>query len=253
MERYLVVNHCRERTIQNYPLLLFLTGLCCLHSCAYDIDQKGGINGTGNVLKEKRDLLAKVHTIDVSEDLNVFVTQAAIADVTVEADANIMELIGTDTAEGILYIHTHKNIGRATKNIYVSIPKPTKIIVSKGAVVQTTGIIKADSALVSAATGSLIKARFMVNGLTVAGKEGAGLFLSGTATKLKATVTSGSSIDAKKLKVERCHVQAKYGGTLWVQVLDSLAADSNTGAAVYYLGTPAVNQEKSRSGTVQKY
>ncbi len=228
-------------------------GLFGIHSCAYDIDQKGGTKGNGEVRKENRSIAEEVHTIDASEDLTVFVTQAATATITVEADANIMAHIGTDTDDGTLFIHTHKNIGRATKKVYVSLPKISDIRVSKGAIVQTTGIITADSVAIRASTGSILKARFSVQDLTVTGKEGARLLLAGTAKKTKATATSGSSIDAKKLTVDHCQVEAQYGGRVWIHVSDLLEADSNTGAAVYYQGAPKIDKAKSLSGTVEKY
>lgn len=241
----------RQRHRYLYPLLLI--GWFALHSCAYDIDQKGGTKGNGDVRKEQRNIAAEFHTIDASEDLTVFVTQAATLNVTVEADANIIDLIGTNREDGTLFIHTHKNIGRATKNVYISLPKISNIIVSKGAILKTTGTIKAESAAVNVGTGSMVKAQFSVDELTVDSKEGASIQLSGSAKKLNATVTSGSSIDAKKFSVAKCQVNAQYGGRLWVHVLDSLEADSNTGAAVYYLGEPSINKEKSLSGTVEKY
>ncbi len=224
-----------------------------LVSCAYDIDYKGGIKGNGIILKENRKVVGDFDTVVASENLKVWVSQADEFSITVEADENIITLIDTNIKDGKLYLQTHENIGRATKKVYVSLPNVSALISSTGSILQTQNIIKGDSLLIDASTGSFLNAKIYVNKVIINGKEGTKLSVSGEAHKTSIDISSGSNMDAKELQTINCLAKVSYGGSVKIKVSKSLIADANTGGNISYIGNPKVDKTKSLSGIVQEY
>ena len=102
-------------------------------SCAFDINFGEGKRGNGEVVEERREVVANFTEVHASEGLDVFVTQGTDFKITVEADENIIDLIGTDIRDGRLKVHAIENIGRATKNVYVTLPDISELNSSSGA------------------------------------------------------------------------------------------------------------------------
>ena len=138
-----------------FLLALFFT------SCGFDVkigDFGSGEKGNGIVTEESRTITDEFSKISASEGLEVYVTQAKDFDIMVEADENIIDLIGTDIKDGNLRIHTIKNIGRATKKIYVSLPEITALRSSSGSHLITQQTINCTDIDIDASSGSLLKA-----------------------------------------------------------------------------------------------
>ena len=222
-------------------------------SCAHDVDDKGGIKGNGTITKENRRTTGNFDTVIASENLRVYITQSDNFNIVVEADENIINLIGTDINDGKLLIHTHSNIGRATKKIYVSLPNISALVSSTGSILQTQGALKEESLSIASNTGSFLNAEIYAEELSVNGKEGARLSISGEVNKTTIDVSSGSFMDGKKLRTIDCTAMASFGGNVEIEVSKSLIADSNSGGSISYLGEPIVDKTKSLSGIVQKY
>ena len=112
-------------------------------SCAFDINFGQGKRGNGQIVQENREITNEFDAVHASEGLDVFVTQGSPFIIEVEADENIIDLIGTDIKDGRLKIHATENIGRATKNIYITLPQIRILKTSSGAdlVVQNTIMI----------------------------------------------------------------------------------------------------------------
>ena len=234
-------------------IIYFLIFSLSLFSCAYDIDSKGGIKGNGIIVKENRNIKSGFNSIISSENLTVYISQANEHKIIVEADENIINLIGTDIENGELKIHTHKNIGRATKKVYIFLPNISALITSKGAILETQNTIKTDSLLIQANTGSFLKAFIDTNQLTVKAEEGSRLNLAGEGYSTNIDVDSGSVINALELQTLTCKVIANHGGEIKVGVSKLLIAEANSGGSISYKGEPKVDKVKSFSGSVQKY
>ncbi len=236
-----------------YRLTSLFLILLSLVSCAYDIDTKGGLKGNGSIEVEKRTVASAFEAIVVSEDLTVYVSQGDSLSIRVEADDNIMALIITDINSGELHVHTARNIGRATKKIYVSLPKISGLKSSKGAILQTQNTIKGDSLVLETSTGSILHADLWYKKVQLNSKEGSDLNLAGQAENTNITVSSGSRINAEEFKADNCRAKASYGGRIKLKVSKSLVADANTGGTIIYIGNPEVDKTKSLTGNVQKY
>ena len=230
-----------------FLLALFFT------SCGFDVkigDFGNGEKGNGIVTEESRTITDEFSKISASEGLEVYVTQAKDFDIMVEADENIIDLIGTDIKDGNLRIHTIKNIGRATKKIYVSLPEITALRSSSGSHLITQQTINCTDIDIDASSGSLLKAELLGENVEIDASSGANLTVSGNATNAAIDVSSGGNINAKNLETKICHADASSGGNLMITVSESLIANASSGGNISYSGEATLQGKKNISGSI---
>ncbi len=232
--------------------LAFLLALF-LSSCGFDINIGEGQKGNGNVVEESREITEDFTVISASEGLDVYVTPAAEFGITVEADENIIDLIGTDIKDGELRIHAIQNIGRATKKVYVSLPEITALESSSGADIIGQNTIETALIKLSASSGADIKIELLADEVKADASSGADIRLSGEANGLFASSSSGAAIEARELLTKICNADASSGADITVNVSESLIADASSGGNISYAGDANVQKKNSVSGTVSKY
>jgi len=227
-----------------------------LSSCGFDIqigDFGTGKKGNGVVVNDTRSVGEDFTKVSASEGLLVYVTQADEFKIEVEADENVIDLIETDIKNGKLRIHTEENIGRATKNIYVSLPKVTALRSSSGAHLTSKNVIKTTELEVDGSSGAIIDLEVVTNEIEIDASSGANLNISGSTDDALVDVSSGGNINAKDLETRTCNADASSGGNVKIQVSKSLVADASSGGNISYSGDPNVEKKKSVSGSVHKY
>ncbi len=240
-----------KKTFKFFLSIAVILGL--LHSCAYDIDSNGGLKGNGTVVLISRPVASAFNTIIASEDLKVYVTQGDSLKITVESDENIIDRIVTEIEKETLRIHTLKGIGRATKNIYVTLPRIKTLRTDTGAGIKGLGTIVGDSLYLNGRTGSVIVVNTKSDYLRTEGMEGARITISGIAKEVRMAVSSGSDIQAEALQSTTCQINASYGGKAKINVSEVLFADASTGGNILFTGGAQLKQGTSKSGTVTKY
>ncbi|QCW99597.1 DUF2807 domain-containing protein [Aggregatimonas sangjinii] len=236
-------------------LILFLMTLF-LSSCGFDIqigDFGTGERGNGEVVTENRNPDQEFTKISAQEGIMVYVTQAKDYAIKVEADENIIDLIGTDIKDGRLKIHAIENIGRATKKVYVSLPNITSLKSSSGAHLNSENKIKTNELIVDGSSGANINLSIDTDEVEIDASSGANLKLEGRADETNIDASSGGNINAKNLETEYCDADASSGGNLSIHVNKNLKADASSGGNISYMGDPTVEKNKSVSGSVHKY
>ena len=224
-----------------------------MSSCAFDANFGAGKRGNGDVVKEKREVSEDFTVVSASEGLDVFVSQGTDYEISVEADENIIDLIGTDIRDGKLKVHAIENIGRATKKVYVTMPEVTGLRVSSGADLVSQGIIDAEKITLDASSGADLVAELSADEVDADCSSGADIRVSGQANLFYADASSGSDIKAKDFLVKTCYADASSGADITVNVSESLTADASSGADISYTGEANVQTKKSVSGSVHKY
>jgi hypothetical protein len=227
-----------------------------LTSCGFDInfgDFGSGEKGNGVVVEETREITEEFTEVSASEGIDVFVTQGSDFDISVEADENIMDLIGTDIRNGKLKIHAIENIGRATKKVYVTMPKVSSLMASSGSQLTTENMIQADKLHVDASSGAIIDANVKVTNMEIDASSGANISLEGTAKEVFVDGSSGANIKANELQTLVCNADASSGANISIDVTDNLTAEASSGGNISYKGNPSVQKNKSVSGSVHKY
>ncbi|WP_273567412.1 head GIN domain-containing protein [Maribacter halichondriae] len=227
-----------------------------LSSCGFDInigDFGTGISGNGNVVTEERDITEDFTEVLASEGIQVYVTQADEFEISVEADENVMDLIGTDIRNGKLKIHAIENIGRATKKVYVSLPDVTALKGSSGSHLTTESTIKADILEIDASSGALMSIEINADQVDIEASSGANLTVAGGSDKTYVDASQGANINAKELMAKSCNAGASSGANIRINVSDELTADASSGGNISYTGDANVTTKKSVSGSVHKY
>lgn len=224
-----------------------------LSSCAFDISFGDGKKGNGVIAEDRREVTEEFTVVKASEGIDVYVTQADDFEITVEADENIIDLIGTDIKDGRLRVHAIENIGRATKKVYVSLPEITALNSSSGADLIGKNVIEANKISLDASSGSDLQVELIADEVDANTSSGADIKVSGEANYLVADASSGSDIKARSLLVKKCTADASSGADISVNVSESLTANASSGADISYSGDATVQKRKSVSGSVHKY
>ena len=223
-----------------------------LSSCAFDINFGDGKKGNGIIAEDQREVTEEFTVVSASEGLDVYVIQAKDFKITVEADENIIDLIGTDIRDGKLKIHAIENIGRATKKIYVSLPDISGLESSSGADLVGKTVIESDKISLNASSGSDLQVEISADEVNANSSSGADIKVSGEANMLYANASSGSDIKARDFIVQSCNADASSGADISVNVSENLIADASSGGDISYTGDATVQMKKSVSGSVHK-
>ncbi|WP_291870464.1 head GIN domain-containing protein [Maribacter sp.] len=227
-----------------------------LSSCGFDInfgDMGSGVKGNKVVVEEDRKVTEDFSIVSASEGIQVHVTQADEYSISVKADENIIDLIGTDIENGKLRIHAIENIGRSTKKVYVSLPNIKALKSSSGSHLTAENTIKSDDLEIDASSGSILDAEISCNELEVDASSGANISLSGKANNADIDGSSGANIKAKDLSTAICSAEASSGSNIKIYVTESLRADASSGGNISYTGDASVEKKKSVSGSVHKF
>jgi hypothetical protein len=183
----------------------------------------GGVSGNGVIESETRENLGAFATIDVQNALELAYTQDATltqAQVTVEADANLLPMIQTTVSNNRLLIKTLQSFNTATRTrITVRSPELNELVLS-GASRATIS----DWRVTPTATADLSGASRLI--------------LSGTAPTLNLTVAGGSEVTFKAWQSDA--LTAALSGGSWLMgdgtfksfVLDASGASRLEGAAI---------------------
>ncbi len=224
-----------------------------LSSCAFDINFGDGTKGNGTIVTDKREINEDFTEVSASEGLEVYVTQGEPYEITVEADENVIDLIGTDIRDGELKVHAIKNIGRASKKIYVRLPEIDGLSSSSGASLIAEETLETNKISLDASSGSDLRVKVNADEVSADTSSGADINLSGNANLMYANSSSGSDINARDLEVKVCHADASSGSDISLHVTESLIAEASSGADISYKGDASVQKNNSVSGSVHKY
>ena len=221
-------------------------------SCMFDANFGSGKVGNGQVVEDSRSVSEDFTEVYAAEGLNVFITQDDEFKILVEADDNVIDLIATDINNGQLRVHTKENIGRATKNIYVSLPEITALKSSSGADLEAQNVLEVAHLTVDSSSGADVEAQVIAEEINASASSGADIKLSGSTNILHADASSGADIRAKNLKSKTCNANASSGADIDIHVSEKLVADASSGADISYSGDANVDKNKSVSGSIRK-
>ena len=234
-------------------ILLTIVALL-MTSCKYDIDLGNGIDGSGNVITEKRTVTDTFTKIDVSRGIEVIVEQANEVEIEVEADDNIIKHITTKVENGVLVISSDESIDSSeAETVRVKMPTINGLESSSGSSISSKNTLKGTSVSVKATSGSKIETTLEYDAVTTESTSGSEITLAGKTLNLKTDSSSGSEIKADNLLANDIISDASSGSTTTVYPLASLKATASSGSSIDYKGTPkTVTENESSGGDVSK-
>ena len=219
-----------------------------------DIDLGNGIDGSGNVITEKRTINESFTKIDVSRGIEVIVEQDNDEAVEVEADDNIIQHITTKVENGVLVVSTDESIDFAeSMTVKVKMPTINGLEATSGSNIKTNATIKGNKIAVKSSSGSEIEVTLEYEAVTTESTSGSEQTLAGKTLKLTTASSSGSEINADHLIANEIISESTSGSSTTVHPLVNLKAKASSGSSINYKGTPKnVTEEETSGGDVSK-
>ena len=237
-----------KTTLKLIALFITLT----LASCNANLNLGDGIDGSGNVVTEKRTIEAPFTKIDASTGVEVIVEQGATTEVEVEVDDNLMEHIVTRVENGTLIVKIDGNINTMESAIVrVSTKTIEGLESSSGATIRSKNTLKGTNLALKSSSGSTINTDLEYEKVSSESTSGSEIKLSGKALTLDTKSSSGSEIDAKDLAANEITAQSTSGSNTTVNPIVLLNAKASSGSSIDYVKEPKkVVKEETSGGSV---
>lgn len=211
--------------------------------------------GEGPIISQERST-GPYEGLEVYIPATVDYTESADYKLTIEAQANIVNLIETSVSDNKLRlkfnrenIFTHSSI-----KIHISAPQVNSLLLSgSGSINVLSPFHPVNLDLLVSGSGNIsmnevttrdIKATISGSGSITAG--------SGTADNEQLNISGSGDIDLLEIKVVSATTQSSGSGTMHVQPSTSLNVKISGSGNVYYKGSPSVTTSISGSGNVIK-
>ena len=211
-----------------------------------------GVRGNGNVQTEVRQA-ASFNKIEVSNGLDLFLTQGTEESISIQADENLLEVIKTEVNGGILRIFAEENIrNAASRKVMVTFKNLDALTASSGSDALSNTQISVQDIRIKSSSGADIDLEITAQNIVASSSSGSDIYLKGSANSISADASSGSSIKAGELKVTDGTADASSGADVVIQVKGQLIASASSGGDVTYIGKPEhVDANKSSGGRVR--
>ncbi len=237
-----------KTTLKLIVLLLTLS----LTSCNGNLNLIDGIDGSGNVVTEKRNIETPFTKIQASTGVEVILEQGYPSEVEVEVDDNLMKYIVTRVENGTLIVKIDGNINTMESAI---VRVKTKTIEglesSSGASIKTINKLSGTSVALKTSSGSTIQADLEYEKVSCESTSGSEIKVSGKALALDTKSSSGSEINAKELASNEITAQSTSGSSTTVNPIVLLNAKASSGSSIDYVKEPKkVVKEETSGGSV---
>lgn len=205
-----------------------------------------GERGKGSILKEERVLNHSFKGIKASSGLKIHLIPGTEEKVVVEAEENLQSLIKTEVHNRVLQISTTKNILNS-RNVYVTYISLDQLIATSGAEIISDELLKSEKLTLDAKSGAEIRLEILSKKAVIHASSGGDLYLKGKVIDLSAKAVSGADIRARELRSKKCSADAASGGSIVVNVEESLMAHAKSGGSIRYYGNPKESMIKNTS------
>ncbi len=218
-------------------------------SCQFSVDLGESVKGSGNVTTVNRPVSGEFTNIEVSQGIDVQVTQSDAVSIEVKADDNIVDLITTDITDGTLKIALEKSVKNTkSKQVFVSLPQIESLRTSSGASIKSKNTLLVKDLETKASSGSEIKINVEAERITCNSSSGSEIEVKGKALKLEAESSSGSDIEADELLTNDVTAKSSSGSSIDVYPILNLDAKASSGSNIKYHNTPKTLSKATSSG-----
>jgi Putative auto-transporter adhesin, head GIN domain len=228
-------------------ILLLSTAFIMLNSCDYT-------TGSGNIVTEKR-VAANFTGISVGGSFDVEVKIGPVAEVTVEADDNVIKYVETTVSGNTLKIRTEglHSMNNVHLKVYITVPELRSVKASASAEVKVLDVVKGDGRLSFDVSSSAdIEAEVDAPEVDAEASSSGSVTISGKTKNYTARVSSSGNIKSFELLTENADVSANSSGTAEVRASVSLNGNASSSGTIEYRGGANVKKNVSSSGSVEK-
>ncbi|HAH59987.1 MAG: DUF2807 domain-containing protein [Lentimicrobium sp.] len=237
-----------KSTFNIYSVVVFV--LLLFVSC--ERDNWHHIHGSGPVLTEERDV-HPFYDVNISIPARIYFYQSAFPELTIKAQANILDAIETRIRRGELEIGLYNGAGlgkHETIEIYISSATYRNIRFS-GSVDgwAETPLNVPEMNIFISGSGTFsgeVYAHYLSSSISGSGK----LWLDGEVADQFHTISGSGDIYAFDLESETADIRISGSGKVEISVDDFLYADMSGSGTIYYRGYPDVESHISGSGKI---
>jgi len=239
-----------KTAIKVFSLLLIIG----LTSCKSDINFGKGIDGSGNIITEKRNVNQKFTKISTSSGVNVILEQGSPTMVEVETDDNLIEHVVTEVENGTLVVKIQGNISMMTSiNVRIKTETISSLESTSGSSIKSKNTINGSSIALKSSSGSEIKVDLEYESVSCESSSGSEIKASGKTLRLETKSSSGSEIDARNLAANEVYAQSTSGSSTIVNPIVKLDGKASSGSSIDYIKEPKkVTKEETSGGRVDK-
>lgn len=196
------------------------------------------VQGSGNIVHEGR-LVGGFHAIQLRGEGEIRVAFGETEAVGIEADDNLLPLIGTRVENGTLIIE----LDDAHQPLNLQPTQPIRFNIAAKMLdrFEITG------------SGTLVAEDVKADRVTVIIHGCGDVRLTGEAREQFATITGSGNIDTRGLRTAYTRAEIKGSGNISVWATDQLDAAVMAAGNIEYKGQPVVNQTISGPGTIGTY
>lgn len=191
-----------------------------------------GVAGSGNRLKEKRDV-ANFTSISVEGAYEIEVVAGSDASLEIEGDDNILPLVSTDVSNNVLHIRSKRSISpRKMISLKISVRNLEDVHANGAGRIEITGLKNDKFAL-------------DINGAPT-------IIVSGETKALEVDANGAATIDTHKLRADNARVGSNGVSKVEVHAAKELDVTVSGPSRVTYHGDPHVNKTVNGPGSVVK-
>ena len=214
-----------------------------------------GVRGDGNITTQTRSA-TNFDGIDISGEVDVYITQDPTYKVTVETDSNLQELLEVRVDGGILRIHPRDNYSldpsREIK-VYVSAPLFKRLESSGACVFRSQNQLSSDGELSIGMSGSCdANLDVKVSKVDIDVSGACSIELRGTAKDLEIGGSGSTDVKAFGLVTDNADIDISGAGSVEVFANAKLKASASGAADIRYKGSASVSSDMSGAGSVKK-
>jgi len=225
-----------------------------LMSCNANLNWSNGVDGSGNVITEKRVIKENFEKISAATGVTVIVEQGTPTDVEVETDDNLMQYVVTKVENGTLIIKIDGNINTMSSiDVRVKTNTISGLTSSSGSRITSKNSLKGTSINLKSSSGSAIEALLEYENVSCESSSGSNIKVAGKTLNLKTDSSSGSEIDASELAANDVFAQSSSGSNTTVKPIVKLDGKASSGSSIGYVQTPkTISKDESSGGSVNK-
>lgn len=216
-------------------LLLLVLSLAVL-ACEDSIDSNNddAVEGSGPIITQTIPLSA-IHGFDASGSFEIVIAQGDIQNITVEGQANLIDILSTRVVGGIWDLRFTENVRNARDfTVYITVPNIDEINLSGSSAIRSEGALILDA-------------------LSITGSGSAAIDLAGTVDIQTIRISGSGTVRNFDFVSRVTTVTVSGSGDIEVTATETLDATVSGSGDIRYRGNPAsVDTRISGSGSVSK-
>lgn len=214
----------------------------------------GWIRGSGNIIKETRDI-SGFHGIDVGGAFEVILVKSNQEKVVLEADDNLMPYISTKVFGGTLEIDNEKDFRNPTElKVFIYYKSIDQIDLSGAASLTSDDILKTESLEIDASGASDIRLKLDTERLEADFSGASKVEFIGKAKNAEVEASGATVFKGLEFETENFEIDASGAATVRIWANGKLGIEASGASSVRYKGSPSIDIiHISGASSVRKY